>query len=520
MSDATLSHDPAPASDEDLPPHRAAIPVPPAILLEDKLTRRRKSVSIAVVFSLALHAGFLSAAALWGQGQPLPDADIFTAAIRVQIAEVHTGETIIPKGAEAVAPPLAPIVIDTEPLRDAISSPPPQDVAAQRSNASTAETAEAHSLAPPADAVAPKPAPASVVAEPTAPPPVTTVDAAPALPAMPEPSGADAVSARAFSSHDAHVASPRDIIAEDAPSDAPAAQPMPPAQDIPPQNIAASEQTAPPDDASGTAQVNPSQDVSAAEKTSAQHDAPAANKPASADPAAVPASEAPPSAEIAAANPDPAGRAEQSAAPAGEPGEERGEGATSHLAAAMAVVQETPRAGVDASPQAEAGAPTLRRPEERLAALLDLGSAADDGPATGATKQDRAIPAEDGYKPPQMRGSKRANVNAPGVQHDGSSRLQAKSATRRVSLFGYKRRIRARVMRALPVGVWGPGRVVVGFRLSRSGGLLAATVLRSSGNPFMDQAALACVRNAGPYPRPPAGSTSDQLALSIDFRFQ
>src|SRR5687768_12092100 len=116
MSDATLSHDPAPGSGEDLPPHRAAIPVPPAILLEDKLTRRRKTVSIAVVFSVALHAGFLSAAALWGQGQPLPDADIFTAAIRVQIAEMHTGETIIAKGSEAAAARPAPIVIQTKPL--------------------------------------------------------------------------------------------------------------------------------------------------------------------------------------------------------------------------------------------------------------------------------------------------------------------------------------------------------------------------------------------------------------------
>jgi protein TonB len=62
--------------------------------------------------------------------------------------------------------------------------------------------------------------------------------------------------------------------------------------------------------------------------------------------------------------------------------------------------------------------------------------------------------------------------------------------------------------------------VVVGFRLSNSGRLLSSYVMRSSGLAGMDQAALACVRRAGPFPAPPPGATAKQLALSIDFRFR
>ncbi len=496
MSDATLSHDPAPFSGEDLPPHRAAIPVPPAILLEDRLTRRRKTVSITVVFSLALHVGFLSAAALWGQGEPLPDADIFTAAIRVQIAQAHPGETIIPKGSEAAGP--APIMIETQPLTEAPSAPPQA-------------AATAWPSASPRDAAASESPDAAAAA---------------ALPAAPELPHADAPSDLAFSPDHAGAAvasaTLHETNAADSPSDA-ASQPMPPAQDALTQDIAASsEQVAP---------VPQPQDLAAAEQSSTQDDAPAPEEPETLpDPAPVAAWDSPAPADMAAAHPDPATGADsevQDTSPTAElaqddePGEEQGEALPTHLAAAMALIQETPQPDIEAAPQQTEAAAMPRHPEERLAALLDLGSPADDAaPATGAAKQNRAIPAEDGYKPPQMRSNRRANVQTARVHNDGFSRPQARSATRRVSLFGYKRRIRAQVKRYLPVGIWGPGRVVVGFRLSRSGGLLAAAVLRSSGNALIDQAALSCVRNAGPYPAPPVGSASDQLALSIDFRFQ
>jgi protein TonB len=84
----------------------------------------------------------------------------------------------------------------------------------------------------------------------------------------------------------------------------------------------------------------------------------------------------------------------------------------------------------------------------------------------------------------------------------------------------YKRRVRARIARNLPLGTLGSGRVAIGVRLSRRGGVMATSVLRSSGNPDIDYAALIAVRTAGPYPRPPSNALLRQLTLSISFRFE
>ncbi len=84
----------------------------------------------------------------------------------------------------------------------------------------------------------------------------------------------------------------------------------------------------------------------------------------------------------------------------------------------------------------------------------------------------------------------------------------------------YKRRVRSQIRHNLPIGGPAPGRLAIGVRLSRSGRLLTAFVLRSSGNPILDRAAVHCVRAAGPYPPPPPGLAPPQLAFSIAFRFE
>ena len=50
------------------------------------------------------------------------------------------------------------------------------------------------------------------------------------------------------------------------------------------------------------------------------------------------------------------------------------------------------------------------------------------------------------------------------------------------------------------------GAAVVAFSISPGGGLSAISIARSSGTAAFDQAALAVVRNAAPFPRPPAGA--------------
>ena len=54
----------------------------------------------------------------------------------------------------------------------------------------------------------------------------------------------------------------------------------------------------------------------------------------------------------------------------------------------------------------------------------------------------------------------------------------------------------------------GRGSATVTFAIGPSGGLRGAKISKSSGNPTLDQAALASVRRAGPFPRPPAGAKS------------
>ncbi len=59
------------------------------------------------------------------------------------------------------------------------------------------------------------------------------------------------------------------------------------------------------------------------------------------------------------------------------------------------------------------------------------------------------------------------------------------------------------------------GSTTVIFAIGDSGGLRFVRVGRSSGNPRLDQLALATVRNAAPYPAPPGGAQS--FTIRIDF---
>ncbi len=62
--------------------------------------------------------------------------------------------------------------------------------------------------------------------------------------------------------------------------------------------------------------------------------------------------------------------------------------------------------------------------------------------------------------------------------------------------------------------------VVVGFVLDRQGRLLASSVMRSSGLPAYDKAALAGLKRAEPFPRPPANTPGDSFKLSISINYQ
>jgi len=103
-----------------------------------------------------------------------------------------------------------------------------------------------------------------------------------------------------------------------------------------------------------------------------------------------------------------------------------------------------------------------------------------------------------------------------GARRGGSGR----SSASRGQINAYASRVRARILSRRPSARGQRGRVVISFRLSTSGGLRSARISRSSGNRALDRAALAAVRRAAPFPRPPNGARSGQLSFSIPFTFR
>ena len=89
-------------------------------------------------------------------------------------------------------------------------------------------------------------------------------------------------------------------------------------------------------------------------------------------------------------------------------------------------------------------------------------------------------------------------------------------------LGAYARLVQQTVAKAPPrvsSGVGARGSVVINFALGLDGSLLRAQVLTSSGNPTLDEAALAAVRRAK-FPPPPAGSQLAQLIYNFPVRYR
>ncbi len=65
----------------------------------------------------------------------------------------------------------------------------------------------------------------------------------------------------------------------------------------------------------------------------------------------------------------------------------------------------------------------------------------------------------------------------------------------------------------------GAGISTITFSIDRSGKVLSARLLRSSGNAALDAEAVAMARRASPLPKPPAGIAGDNLNLTVPVRF-
>jgi TonB family protein len=141
--------------------------------------------------------------------------------------------------------------------------------------------------------------------------------------------------------------------------------------------------------------------------------------------------------------------------------------------------------------------------------------------AASPSESEGALPPLPGRSPRTAKTSAAMTVTASAsIAPFGRPQAVASASARRMAFAMYRLRVRSQIERSLPIGNRGPGRVAIGFRLSRSGQALSVFVLRSSGNIAIDRAALRCVRADGPYPPPPPGAASAQLALSMTFRFE
>ena len=71
-----------------------------------------------------------------------------------------------------------------------------------------------------------------------------------------------------------------------------------------------------------------------------------------------------------------------------------------------------------------------------------------------------------------------------------------------------------------PAGAAGAGTTTVEFTLSRTGEVTAARITRSSGDPALDQEAVALLHRASPVPPPPASvAPTGTIALTVPVRF-
>lgn len=117
-----------------------------------------------------------------------------------------------------------------------------------------------------------------------------------------------------------------------------------------------------------------------------------------------------------------------------------------------------------------------------------------DGPTAASSVPSGTVPA-----------ASAVNATAPAVAED--------------SLRLYGETIRARILDHKPTRIRLRGTVELTFSISHDGRLLAAAVSLSSGSSILDQAALATVQEAAPFP-PPEMTSPPQLTFSIPFEFR
>lgn len=203
--------------------------------------------------------------------------------------------------------------------------------------------------------------------------------------------------------------------------------------------------------------------------------------------------------------------------------------------------QEAPVAAGETGPAAESEAPGEARvaaspdqalPEDRGADIVLLPAQVNPAP--------EADPATEAHHPPPEAQAVAAPVDAPNMplprrrpvfakatadpQTSGSTGAAAvveeKAGKAGDAVEAYRQKVRARLAEFKPSGGAGSGMVVVTFTLSKSGDVSSASILRSSGEPELDESVLAAVRRAAPFPKTPPSARAEQRRFVVPFLFR
>lgn len=211
-----------------------------------------------------------------------------------------------------------------------------------------------------------------------------------------------------------------------------------------------------------------------------------------------------------------------------------------------AVAQEPQPVEIPPPPEPEAALPDELRPPA-IAQVVDPTTVAIDPPPLGdvslpaelrppaprqvAEARPRPEPRRELRQPPPPRRQGLASeaprrpppprpVTPPSAASAGRGVTSQPSARTSSPPPTYLARVMAQLHRAKPAGSGHQGRAVVRFAIQRSGAAGSVALASSSGNAAIDQAALAMVRRAAPFPPLPAEYAPATMALTVPIAFR
>lgn len=158
-----------------------------------------------------------------------------------------------------------------------------------------------------------------------------------------------------------------------------------------------------------------------------------------------------------------------------------------------------------------------RQAREKASRLAEKEARAErEAEARDAERKARSERAEGQAREKRAQAAASAGANGSRGAKASAGRVSAS----RGALQNYKGVVNAWMARNKPAHNGARGDVVIFIALSPSGALISAHVTSSSGNPTLDQMALAAARRSSPFPTPPPGSTAGQLLFTFPYYFR